>query len=204
MNLTKMAGPLAGAALALTATQVGAATNLVTNPGFENGTAGWTQIAASNGSDAGTLTSPTFAHSGNIAYSFAGSGPSDDKLQQAITTVAGTSYRVEGFYSTAGNTPSDLNVTFGDGSFSVTNPAATVSADKNYKEFSFVGKATTGSSNLVFGGFNAPADILIDDVSVKALSAPEPATWAMMLVGVGLMGARLRSNRAAKSDLALG
>jgi hypothetical protein len=48
------------------------------------------------------------------------------------------------------------------------------------------------------GGFNGPSDYYFDNsgsflVNISAVA--EPATWAMMLLGVGLVGAGLRVNR---------
>jgi len=50
---------------------------------------------------------------------------------------------------------------------------------------------------VLFSGNSGQADF--DDVSV---SVPEPATWAMMLLGVGMIGAGLRMARR-KNGMAL-
>jgi hypothetical protein len=38
-------------------------------------------------------------------------------------------------------------------------------------------------------------DFALDDMSVSGVAVPEPASWALMLVGFGGLGAMLRANR---------
>jgi hypothetical protein len=55
--------------------------------------------------------------------------------------------------------------------------------------------------NSFGAGADVPQKIYFDDLSIS-VSAPEPASWAMMLGGFGLMGAAMRSRR--KRVLSLG
>jgi hypothetical protein len=44
----------------------------------------------------------------------------------------------------------------------------------------------------VFGG--TAGHIVLDDISLGVVSLPEPASWAMMLIGFAAVGAALRRN----------
>ena len=55
----------------------------------------------------------------------------------------------------------------------------------------------TGSDQLQFVAANDPGYIWIDNVSLSA--APEPAAWAMMVAGFGLVGGALRSARRRRA-----
>jgi len=60
--------------------------------------------------------------------------------------------------------------------------------------------ATSGSEVLSFlatgtGGASLPPFALLDGVSISQVPVPEPATWAMMLLGIGGLGASLRMRR---------
>jgi len=60
--------------------------------------------------------------------------------------------------------------------------------------------ATASSEVLSFlaegtGGSGEPPFALLDGVSLTQVSVPEPATWAMMLVGFGVLGTAIRSRR---------
>lgn len=56
--------------------------------------------------------------------------------------------------------------------------------------------ATTGNHTLTFQGLSNGPDntAFIDNVSLTA-SVPEPATWAMLMLGFGALGGMLRSRR---------
>ena len=67
--------------------------------------------------------------------------------------------------------------------------------------FSFTPLASTNAANLVFTSITSPntsngptlANITLSSASVAAV--PEPANWAMMIVGFGLIGTGLRYRR---------
>jgi PEP-CTERM motif len=62
--------------------------------------------------------------------------------------------------------------------------------------YSFIAKHA-GSIKLAFG--TASADNigpLLDNVSISVGAIPEPATWAMMIMGFGLIGGALRSHKS--------
>lgn len=57
--------------------------------------------------------------------------------------------------------------------------------------------ANSGSFRLIFGDYSAGASdnqgALLDNVELSIASVPEPATWAMMIMGFGLVGGTMRS-----------
>ena len=56
-------------------------------------------------------------------------------------------------------------------------------------------------TNLTSLTFTAPSDgyIAVDNIGVNGTSVPEPAGWALMLVGLGGLGAAMRSSRAKRA-----
>ncbi|HEY2052117.1 MAG TPA: PEPxxWA-CTERM sorting domain-containing protein [Caulobacteraceae bacterium] len=62
---------------------------------------------------------------------------------------------------------------------------------------------TTGPTTLTFTSLDqqrSPFGPVVGDVSITAV--PEPASWALMLLGVGAMGGALRSRRSRVAGLA--
>jgi PEP-CTERM motif len=59
--------------------------------------------------------------------------------------------------------------------------------------------ANSGSFRLLLGDYSAGISdnkgALLDNVSLSIASVPEPATWAMMIMGFGLIGGAMRSAR---------
>lgn len=56
----------------------------------------------------------------------------------------------------------------------------------------------SGAFKLFFAGTDPDPDnigLVIDDVSLDISAVPEPASWAMMIAGFGLVGSALRTNR---------
>lgn len=71
----------------------------------------------------------------------------------------------------------------------------------NWLAQSFSFTATGASSTLAFTSTTATAfGPALDGVSVAAV--PEPATWAMMIFGFGLVGAAMRRRRSGTPVLA--
>jgi choice-of-anchor C domain-containing protein len=133
-------------------------------------------------------------------------------IEQSFTTVLGQTYQVT--FDMAGNPAGGPAVktlngiidvtTLGSFSFDTSNPQTSLT-DMGWKQFSFtfVGtgtlqtldfeSTTTGNSgNSSFPTAFGPA---LDNVAVTAI--PEPATWAMMVlgfIGVGFMAYRRKNN----------
>ena len=182
-------GLLASVALALAtafASTGAQAANLVVNGGFETGDfTGWTANPVSY--PMYLVTSPV--NSGQYAAQIAGYAYGPDTLEQDFTDVAGQSYVLSFSRWQDVATPNGLAVTWNGATvFSETDVLVS-----GYQQFSL--RVTgTGSDALVFGAYNDPAFTYLDDVSLTAV--PEPATWALMIGGLGLAGLALRRRRA--------
>ena len=125
-----------------------------------------------------------------------GGGPGS--LSQTFDTVAGRAYTVT--FDLAGNPDIGaelklLTVTAAndsaDYSFDTTGASR---ADMNWSNRTFAFTATGASTTLTFSsampGAYGPA---LDNVAIAAV--PEPATWAMMIGGIGFAGGALRTRR---------
>jgi hypothetical protein len=185
---------LAVAALAASGAQ--SATNLLTNGSFETGDfTGWTLVADT--SFTGVLhTGASFAgriYNAEDGSYFASLGePGDDgTLSQTFADVAGKTYESSFYFASDGNTPNDFGVT-GPGGLSLPTETDVGVQSYFFLAGSFVG---SGSDTITFNFRNDPGLLSLDNVQVFAV--PEPATWAMMLVGIGGLGAVLRSRRKA-------
>jgi len=179
----------AAIAVAVAAGSVGgaaAAPNLVTNGGFETGDfTGW--LAAANSYPMYIVTSPV--QEGAYAAQIAGYSYGPDTLSQVISTAVGQTYTLSFWYSQDQALLNGIDVTWNGSSVY----AATDELVGGYQHVlaSVVG---TGSDSLVFGAYNDPAFTYLDNVSVSA-AVPEPATWALSIVGFGLLGATVRRRR---------
>ncbi|MBT2185966.1 PEPxxWA-CTERM sorting domain-containing protein [Sphingobium nicotianae] len=192
-------------------------TLLFLNPGSTTIT-GWT-VAAQAGSAPGTQVSPVdnaafgalgvVASHGSQFVDLTGNvGRGGGVVSNAFATGSGASYRASfdvgaffvGGQGSYGNVTVDL---FVNNSFvqSFTNIMSLQSAGSDWQRFSwdFAGTGSpmtiglfsslsTASSNLGVG---------LDNVSVDLLSSavPEPATWALMVGGLGLAGGMMRRRK---------
>ena len=182
-------------ALAIVAAPVPAlAQNLVVNGGFETGDfTGWTAPSESYPEKVGS----TYAAGGTYAGEIAGYSYNPDTLTQQITTGAGQTYHIQFDYLwdiTGGGTLNSLALDWnGDQVFFQQNVV-----DNSYVWHHFSGLVTgTGSDQLRFAAANDPGYVWVDNVSLSA--APEPAAWAMMVGGFGLIGAALRGRRRIRA-----
>ncbi|CAM3290694.1 hypothetical protein SPAN111604_14870 [Sphingomonas antarctica] len=212
---------IAAAVFAVPAT---AATNLIGNGGFESPGApngGYLQGFGGNTDGFWTVTGNdvlvlntnyvengiTFnAFEGSNALDITGSGNTGpaDGLYQDVATVAGRSYNLSfalgnGSDAPQGATyllPSSIGLTIGGGvAQNFTNAAISPNginwAIQNYR-FTATGSTTrVAFTNNTPGGDNYAG---LDAVSLTAV--PEPASWALMLGGFGLMGGAMRRRRS--------
>ena len=181
--------------LLLTGYRPAAAANIVYNPGFETGDfTGW---AVTNDDDSDTFVAFTLGHTGSYAADF--SNPDyDGTVAQTLTDVSGQNYTFSFWVETDGGTPSDFSALFNTTALlTESNPAGS-----GYTQFSYT-VTGTGSDTITFGGLDVPGFVLLDDVSVTAVTSPTPEPSTIMLMGlvgcVGLIARRRRFNAPLRS-----
>ena len=136
-----------------------------------------------------------------VAFMQAGPGAVNGSISQLVSGLnVGQNYVLNFYAVNRGDPnylPETMNVSFGGvllGSYVAPSTAFTLAS------FNFVAQAA--SANLTFSatsGLNAAAgheyDIALDKVSVVAGAVPEPAAWAMMILGMGAIGFAMRRQK---------
>ncbi len=113
-------------------------------------------------------------------------------LSQLIATTSGQSYTLSFWYNAVGKSANGFNVTWNGATvFSVTNQ---MTSGFQHITANVLG---SGSDALVFTAYNDRYNTMLDNVSVSAVASavPEPATWAMMIIGFGATGVMIRASR---------
>lgn len=186
-----------GLALAMPTT---AAANLITNPGFESGTTGW--------SVTGWQRNPIPTGAPGFLYARSGSGHMGAGcsnattyvtacvLSQDVTTEVGATYALTFWLRNHVSTGTELyTVRIGD---SIYSDGFTQTGWAQLQISGYV--ATAATTRISFSGRNQTSWLRLDDVSFVRTAAPpasapvpEPAAWALMIAGFGLVGGRLRA-----------
>jgi PEP-CTERM motif len=173
-----------------------AAQNIVTNGGFETGDfTGFTQFG-----NTGFAGVETGSASEGTQSAYFGPVGSVGGINQTLATIAGQSYQISFDLQNDGGTPSSFEALFGSNQlFSLTNSEAF-----GYTTFSTTLTAIGASTDLSFSFRQDPRFFSLDNISVTAVSGavPEPATWAMMLLGFGMVGASMRRRHPRLQALA--
>ena len=169
--------------------------NLLTNGDFQTGTfAGWTQ--------GGNFTYSQVLAGYGVSGSYGAKlGPvgSDGILSQSFSTVAGTKYRLAFWMSSEGSAPNDFSAALGSHVvFSQTNIPAQSYALYSYD---FTG---TGHDSVTFKFRNDPGYLGLDTVSVEKIAEPQaavPEPASLALIGLGLAGIAQRRRRARAANV---
>jgi hypothetical protein len=171
--------------------------NLIVNGSFETGDfRGW----ARTGDQSFSFVSNEFASGGPTDGRFhavLGSVDGIGAIGQRFATTTGTEYRITfGLANLNGEVPNSFQLFWNNDIVMGLNNAGAF----DYREYSFVRRATGAFTTLQFRQTNPQGFWLVDKVAVidpLADPIPEPASWAMLVLGFGLAGAGLRSRRAA-------
>ena len=202
------------AAMFAAAPAANAATNLIQNGSFEDGVdAGvFTTLA---GGDSTSITGWTvlpysidyvgsYWQASDGVRSLDLSGNAKGGVSQTIATILGQKYTVS--FDLAGNPDGGYDTKFmvttlgngvGGGAAEIytfdVGPGNTRD-NMGWTTFTYSFTATSASTTLNFASAeNSAYGPALDNVSVSAV--PEPATWAMMIVGFGAAGAMVRNRR---------
>ena len=157
------------------------------------GAPGYVACCGATGNSA-NLTNPFVAFG-------AGSVPDSGFLSTTFNTVLGATYNLSFKFAVLGGGSSSIN-------YSVVGLSGTASGNANNNfdtTFQTVALSFTGTGSpttLSFGstGANSGVDTGIDDVMVTG-PVPEPATWAMMLTGFGMIGFAARRRLSVKTTV---
>ena len=217
MNLPSLLTALCvSAAVLACGASANATTAIVKNGKFENPTSTDPFTTVSAGSDIGEwkvvsgsvdLIGSYWAAHGGTGQSIDLNGNETGVIQQTLTFAHPGNYQLTFWYS--GNpdgNPADKKFTVSlgdldhqDVAYDFNNPSST-RPDLKYVEggFTFYESGTSDILQIkskIPGAFGA----VVSDFNVVAV--PEPATWALMLVGFGGLGAALRMNRRRASPI---
>lgn len=184
-----------GAAMLMAATAPASAAEHVVNGGFETGD--FTGFVATPGAGASLFGVDGAAppHSGNFSAYFGSTGD-PDRISQSIVTEANRSYVFSFFLKSDVQTAADdlFSASFND----MTLLSLSASPSFAYRQYTFTVTALSAASNIAFASRNANFFFDLDDVSVIDAAAPgipEPATWALLVLGFGMIGSALRGKR---------
>ena len=150
------------------------AQNLLTNPGFEDGLAGWTTI--------GTVTVGTNAHSGTKAARLGGNGYAS--IGQIFPATPGTAYNLSGWGIHPGGA-FGFELRFLNSSYAqLPGTADTYFASPNYQEFNRTGTAPAGTAFVYALAFKDGSNAIdLDDWSLTVGGGPLPdlATYVTII-----------------------
>lgn len=144
------------------------------------------------------------AQSGSRSIDLSGNGLGS--ISQTFDTVLGQLYQVIFFLGANGDGPPPVKSISVSASGNATGNYSVLSTttppNVNYTQFSYAFTAGGPSTTLTFAatGPGSPYGAALDSVSVTAV--PEPAMWALMIVGFGAIGGLMRRRRQGNFAIA--
>ena len=141
---------------------------------------------SSVGGGIGTISLASFGAISSLSFIW---GSVDSGNTLSFLDAAGNA-----FYTIAGSTLLGANAS-GNQTSGITNPVVTFN-------FTGVSQAISGMRLTALPGFSNPSgySFEIDNLAISPI--PEPATWGMMLLGLGLAGVSLRRRKTSMARLA--
>ncbi len=190
-SMTKIAFVVAALSVG---SQASAAVNLVTNGSFETGNfSGWAQFGNTGSTGVTTTHSGFTPTDGSYLAYFGAVGSLGGILQTTLATVAGHSYTISFDLSNAATGPSEYTASFGSTLLTdVVNPQPF-----GWTKLSFTATATSASTALSLSFRQDPSYFMVDKVFVTAV--PEPEEWAMLMMGIPLVGWQIRRKQASSA-----
>jgi hypothetical protein len=190
---------LLAAIAGLAATSANAATLISEN--FENGPGVFTldgNVSLATGQTySGCCGTPNDTSNTFVAFG-GGNAPSGTLMSTSFQTLLGQLYSVTFDYSALGGGTEPLMFAVAGQNYTV-NPVANSSLTFQQGGFTFLGTGAATTFNVFSGGVDN-VDAIVDNITVSGPGAvPEPATWAMMLLGFGLVGFGMRRRKAVGS-----
>lgn len=134
----------------------------------------------------------------NTFVAFGGNNEASGLATADFSTTLGLVYNVTFDYSALGSGTEPLTLTVAGQTFTF-NPIANNSLVFQSGMFSFTGIGAMTNLVVTSGGVN-DVDAIIDNIVVTA--TPEPATWAMLILGFGAVGVAIRRRRKVALSLA--
>lgn len=207
MKKMKLGLTACAVALGCAASTAANAAEFVTNGGFENAapTFGWTFSEWNTDTGGGINSNSGLNAASSRCFEAACADPDDVSakfIAQAISGLSAGSYTLSIAGNTGpGNDPSTINglkVYFDDLLVLDQTNVAPVLGSNVWNTFTST-FAVTGTSGVLKVLAYSSGNYHVDDVSVTDVSGgvPEPATWALMLAGFGVVGSVVRRHRRA-------
>jgi hypothetical protein len=194
--------------------QASAVTTVYSDPGTLTGNQGWiyglgqdfTVNSAVTIKYLGAFTNQGANSNVGVAlYKLVDGNPSDGGVLVASTVVGGADHII-GDYSFENIAPTTLTagsyqlVSFGGGGDTNFNTGFTANPDTDIINFNTLGgKLTVGSDFYDFGGLGIATIADSHFYAAASIAVPEPGTWAIMLAGLGGIGASMRMRRRMTS-----
>ena len=187
-------------------------------PGESIGGGGWTVLGS--GSDVVTTLATSYAEPGVAFVAQSGANALDltggynagpvSGVEQIVNTSLGTDYLLSFWVGNAtgdgtGNSgnylaPSAINLSIDGGAAQLFTNAGITAGTINWQQFSVIFAGTGGATSIRFNNATSGDNYAgLDSVSLTAMQAnggvPEPATWALMILGFGTIGCATRRSR---------